>query len=261
MSDIKTKVDSAIADNKIAVFWRPGCGPSSSAKNTLDEENYPGVSRAYVQLSSGDETHAYLKERSKAQNGGKPYTTFPYVWINQEFIGGNSDLSGSKGKAALSALKACTMSADAQALVNHMISSNQIAIFTQSDCIYCERAIEETSSTHYPKIRRDIFESAEPCCIYPFPNVLILSMSRLDDPNIDTETTESAEIRAYLREKYGQSAVPYVFISKPPSTSTLLPSSVDAGLTGADADREFIGGSDALHDLHEAGRLEGMLKT
>ncbi|KZP24152.1 hypothetical protein FIBSPDRAFT_951455 [Athelia psychrophila] len=106
MSDIKTKVDSAISDNKIAVFWRSGCGPSTSAKSTLSEENYPGVSRAYVELSSGDETHAYLKERSKAQNGGQPYTTFPYVWINQEFIGGNSDIHGSKGKAALAAIKA-----------------------------------------------------------------------------------------------------------------------------------------------------------
>lgn len=72
MSDIKTKVDvrtlpaeqktgviytdvnvcnqqSAITDNKIAVFWRSGCGPSSAAKNTLSEEYYPGVSREYVQ--------------------------------------------------------------------------------------------------------------------------------------------------------------------------------------------------------------------
>ena len=106
-----------------------------------------------------------------------------------------------------------------------MISSNQIAIFTQPDCTYCERAIEETSSTHYPKIQRDIFECAKPCYIFSFVNVLILSMSRLDPPDIDTETTESADIHTYLREKYEQSAVPYVFISEPPSSSTqLLPS-------------------------------------
>lgn len=41
---------------------------------------------ALARLSSGDETHAYLKERSKAQNGGQPYTTFPYVWISAFFL-------------------------------------------------------------------------------------------------------------------------------------------------------------------------------
>ncbi|KZP24153.1 hypothetical protein FIBSPDRAFT_951456 [Athelia psychrophila] len=125
------------------------------------------------------------------------------------------------------------MSSEPANIVNHTIYSSQIVLFTQPDCTYCDRAIVETSWHNYPGVSREVFE--------------------LEEGEPDT-----AEIQEYLQEKYGQSAVPYVFISESTSPSAFA-CACEADIEDPESDREFIGGSDALHSMHEAGRLHEML--
>lgn len=107
-------------------------------------------------------------------------------------------------------------------------------------------------------------------------------MDRLEEGEPDT-----AEIREYLKEKYGQDAVPYVFISEFAPILRVFFSGTPPVLNhGSGADREFIGGSsflfsasyryhfgvcahegcvlsigsDTLHSIHEEGKLHEMLQ-
>ncbi|WVQ84081.1 glutaredoxin [Cryptococcus sp. DSM 104549] len=81
----KSIVDKAIADNKVVVFSKSYCPYCKRAKAYLAEDTKEVEVLELDERDDGSAIQAYLKEL----NG---QGTVPHVYINQEFIGGSSDL-------------------------------------------------------------------------------------------------------------------------------------------------------------------------
>ncbi|KAG7530577.1 hypothetical protein FFLO_04940 [Filobasidium floriforme] len=105
MSDYKIEVDEAIKANHVMVFSKSYCPYCSQTKKLLEEEakSLPADKKyKVVEIDLRDDTdkiQAYLQSKSGQR-------TVPQIWINQEFIGGNSDLQALRGPKLQAKLKA-----------------------------------------------------------------------------------------------------------------------------------------------------------
>ncbi|KAK4686580.1 glutaredoxin 3, partial [Tremellales sp. Uapishka_1] len=84
-ASVKQLVDSAIADNKVAVFSKTYCPYCKKAKAIVTAESDDVKIIELDEVENGSEIQAYLK----SLNG---QGTVPHVYINHEFVGGCSDL-------------------------------------------------------------------------------------------------------------------------------------------------------------------------
>ncbi|OCF37514.1 glutaredoxin [Kwoniella heveanensis CBS 569] len=84
-SQVKQLVDKTIAENKVVVFSKSYCPYCKKAKNYLAEDTDDIKILELDERDDGSAIQAYLKEL----NG---QGTVPHVYLNQEFIGGSSDL-------------------------------------------------------------------------------------------------------------------------------------------------------------------------
>ncbi|KAL7624883.1 Glutaredoxin [Parahypoxylon ruwenzoriense] len=101
MADAKTKAQSIIDENAVAVFSKTYCPYCTASKRLL---NSLGAKYKLVELdevSDGPAIQAALFEISGQR-------TVPNIWIGKEHIGGNSDLQARAGE-----LKGLLTAADA----------------------------------------------------------------------------------------------------------------------------------------------------
>ncbi|KAI1390562.1 putative glutaredoxin [Hypoxylon trugodes] len=87
MADAKTKAQSIIDENAVAVFSKSYCPYCSASKRLLDSF---GTKYKVVELDEvpdGSAIQDALREISSQ-------TTVPNIWIGKKHIGGNSDLQG-----------------------------------------------------------------------------------------------------------------------------------------------------------------------
>ncbi|KAG0746249.1 hypothetical protein G6F57_008578 [Rhizopus arrhizus] len=94
-SGVKELVKKFIAENKVAVFSKTYCGFSIRAKDLLDDLNVDYKTIELNEHPEGGSIQDYLTEFTKQ-------STVPNIFINQQHIGGNSDLQAahSSGKLA-----------------------------------------------------------------------------------------------------------------------------------------------------------------
>jgi len=96
MADVKQIVESAIADNTIAVFSKTWCGYCAAAKQLL-KATYGDVPTVILELDEredGDDIQAYLQKKTGQR-------TVPNIFINQKHIGGSDDLRSLKSRGKL----------------------------------------------------------------------------------------------------------------------------------------------------------------
>ncbi|TDL26353.1 glutaredoxin [Rickenella mellea] len=96
---IKELVESAIAENKITIFSKSWCGYSARAKK-LVASNYPEYPAKVFELDlieEGPDIQSYLQ--SKTGQG-----TVPNIFINQQHVGGSSDLTALQNSGGLKKL-------------------------------------------------------------------------------------------------------------------------------------------------------------
>ncbi|WVQ69039.1 glutaredoxin [Kwoniella sp. B9012] len=84
-AEIKQLVDKTIKENKAVVFSKSYCPYCKRAKSYLGEDTSDIAILELDERDDGSAIQAYLKEL----NG---QSTVPHVYLNQEFIGGSSDL-------------------------------------------------------------------------------------------------------------------------------------------------------------------------
>ncbi|KAH8111855.1 thioredoxin-like protein [Phellopilus nigrolimitatus] len=99
MVDVKTLVNSTIANNRIVVFSKSYCPYCAKAK-TLLQSKYGGVSATILELDQrgdGAEIQSYLLEKTEQR-------TVPSIFIDEKHIGGSSDLSDLEDKGELATL-------------------------------------------------------------------------------------------------------------------------------------------------------------
>jgi len=90
MSAAKTKAQSIIDENAVAVFSKSYCPYCKATKATLDNLGAKYYAIELDQVDDGSAIQAALKEI----NG---QSSVPNIYIKQKHIGGNSDLQEKKG--------------------------------------------------------------------------------------------------------------------------------------------------------------------
>jgi len=93
MSAAKTKAQSIIDENAVAVFSKSWCPYCKAAKALLNENGVKFYTIELDQVDDGADIQAALKEL----NG---QSSVPSIYIKQKHIGGNSDLQARKGDLA-----------------------------------------------------------------------------------------------------------------------------------------------------------------
>ncbi|ODQ56544.1 glutaredoxin-1 [Saitoella complicata NRRL Y-17804] len=96
---VKSKVDKAIADNKIAVFSKSYCPYCKQAKNTLSQLGIKFYVLELDEVDDGAQIQDYLQEKTGQR-------TVPNIFINGQHLGGNSDLQTKKSTGELEKLLA-----------------------------------------------------------------------------------------------------------------------------------------------------------
>ncbi|CEI99195.1 Putative Glutaredoxin [Rhizopus microsporus] len=82
---VKEFVKKAIADNKVTIFSKTYCGYSIRAKDLFDDINVDYKAIELNERPDGVDIQECLKELTKQ-------STVPNVFINQQHVGGYSDL-------------------------------------------------------------------------------------------------------------------------------------------------------------------------
>lgn len=90
MSATKTKVQSIIDENPVAVFSKSYCPYCTAAKRLLSESGAKFYAIELDQIDDGSEIQSTLRDLT-GQN------TVPNIFIGKKHIGGNSDLQAKKG--------------------------------------------------------------------------------------------------------------------------------------------------------------------
>lgn len=80
-------LDSVIAADKVIVFSRVGCPYCKKAKELLVSKSIDY--KDYSIDTMGSDGEALFAEMTKATGG---HDTFPAIYVNKVFVGGNSDL-------------------------------------------------------------------------------------------------------------------------------------------------------------------------
>ncbi|BFZ59079.1 Glutaredoxin [Saitoella coloradoensis] len=96
---VKSKVDKAIADNKIAVFSKSYCPYCKQAKNTLSQLGIKFYVLELDEVDDGAQIQDYLQEKTGQR-------TVPNIFVNGQHLGGNSDLQTKKSTGELEKLLA-----------------------------------------------------------------------------------------------------------------------------------------------------------
>ncbi|KAF1938524.1 glutaredoxin [Clathrospora elynae] len=91
MSATKTKVQSIIDENAVAVFSKSYCPHCKAAKQLLSESGAKFYAVELDQVDDGSAIQSTLGDLTGQ-------TTVPNIFIAQKHIGGNSDLQASKGQ-------------------------------------------------------------------------------------------------------------------------------------------------------------------
>ncbi|KAI1425228.1 putative glutaredoxin [Xylaria sp. FL1777] len=91
MSAAKTKAQTIIQENAVAVFSKSYCPYCQATKRLLDSEGAKYFAIELDQVDDGAAIQAALAEISGQ-------TTVPNIYIGQKHIGGNSDLQSKKGE-------------------------------------------------------------------------------------------------------------------------------------------------------------------
>jgi len=91
MSAAKTKAESIISDNPVAVFSKSYCPYCTATKTLLSELGAKYYAIELDQVDDGAAIQDVLAELTGQR-------TVPNVFIKGEHIGGNSDLQGKKGE-------------------------------------------------------------------------------------------------------------------------------------------------------------------
>lgn len=89
MSATKTKVQSIIDENPVAVFSKSYCPYCRQAKQLLSESGAKFYAIELDQVDDGSAMQSVLGDMTGQ-------TTVPNIFIAQKHIGGNSDLQGKK---------------------------------------------------------------------------------------------------------------------------------------------------------------------
>jgi len=93
MSAAKTKAQTIIDENPVAVFSKSWCPYCKAAKALLNENGAKFFTIELDQVDDGADIQAALKEISGQ-------SSVPNIYIKQQHIGGNSDLQARKGDLA-----------------------------------------------------------------------------------------------------------------------------------------------------------------
>ncbi|OTB02623.1 hypothetical protein M426DRAFT_322541 [Hypoxylon sp. CI-4A] len=91
MADAKTKAQSIIDENAVAVFSKSWCPYCAASKKLLDSTGAKYKAIELDELPDGSAIQAALQEISGQR-------TVPNIWINKKHIGGNSDLQAKSGE-------------------------------------------------------------------------------------------------------------------------------------------------------------------
>ncbi|KAI4614418.1 uncharacterized protein J4E88_000174 [Alternaria novae-zelandiae] len=91
MSATKTKVQSIIDENPVAVFSKSYCPYCRQAKQLLSDSGAKFYAIELDQVDDGSAIQSTLGEMTGQ-------TTVPNIFIAQKHIGGNSDLQAKKGQ-------------------------------------------------------------------------------------------------------------------------------------------------------------------
>ncbi|KAI3325223.1 putative glutaredoxin [Xylariaceae sp. AK1471] len=91
MSAAKTKAQSIIDENAVAVFSKSWCPHCSASKKLLDSMGAKYYAVELDQVPDGADIQAALAEISQQR-------TVPNIFIGQKHIGGNSDLQAKSGE-------------------------------------------------------------------------------------------------------------------------------------------------------------------
>lgn len=95
----KQLVEKAIADNAVAVFSKSYCPYCKQAKNTLAQVTKNFYVIELDQDENGADIQNYLREKTGQ-------STVPNIFISQEHIGGNSDLTSLNSSGKLKSMLA-----------------------------------------------------------------------------------------------------------------------------------------------------------
>jgi len=98
MSATKTKVQSIIDENPVAVFSKSYCPYCRAAKQLLSESGAKFYAIELDQIDDGSAIQSALGELTGQ-------TTVPNIFIAKKHIGGNSDLQAKKGGDLATLLK------------------------------------------------------------------------------------------------------------------------------------------------------------
>ncbi|KAI0123955.1 putative glutaredoxin [Xylariales sp. AK1849] len=91
MSDAKTKAQSIIDENAVAVFSKSSCPYCKASKNLLNSLDAKFYTIELDQVPDGAAIQAALAEISGQR-------TVPNIFIGKKHIGGNSDLQAKSGE-------------------------------------------------------------------------------------------------------------------------------------------------------------------
>ncbi|KAI0007123.1 putative glutaredoxin [Xylariaceae sp. FL0662B] len=91
MADAKTKAQSIIDENAVAVFSKSYCPYCAASKKLLDNVGAKYEVVELDEVSDGSAIQAALYEISGQR-------TVPNIWIDKKHIGGNSDLQAKSGE-------------------------------------------------------------------------------------------------------------------------------------------------------------------
>ncbi|KAI1080749.1 putative glutaredoxin [Whalleya microplaca] len=91
MADAKTKAQSIIDENAVAVFSKSYCPYCSASKRLLDDLGAKYKLVELDEVSDGSALQAALQEISGQR-------TVPNIFIDKKHIGGNSDLQAKAGE-------------------------------------------------------------------------------------------------------------------------------------------------------------------
>ena len=83
---VEAATNELIASNKVMMFSKSWCPHCNTAKQTLTNKGIQFAVQELDQVNNGNEIQAFLLAKTQQR-------TVPSIFINQEHIGGNSDLT------------------------------------------------------------------------------------------------------------------------------------------------------------------------
>ncbi|KAJ3274716.1 Ganglioside induced differentiation associated protein [Terramyces sp. JEL0728] len=122
-------VANSLANNRIVVFGKSTCPYTLKARELL--EKYTTFELFFVdKLELGSEIHKHLVKKTRQK-------TVPYVFIDQDFVGGSSDLVTFHEQGKLEGFKE---KRSVSKIVSEAISKHNIVVFGKTTCPYTARA-------------------------------------------------------------------------------------------------------------------------